>query len=1856
MDTPYVFTHLFHFTMIGAVMALVVFHYFGLMAMSNLMKTTSEPSDPDNTPQSTRVMDPPDVVCDCSLSENANILLSLLFCYLFVLFNFYVGRGRQRCRSTRSTRTIRLRTTGFFSQFSAVVYDVLEIAFHLAFVCFGFLVLVFTLALGNHFTCIYIWLAICFVANTRHIAKRVYTRNTSLPKWYARKIGNSRRTHTHRVFKNTTYRSMFKVFTSKLAVCVLTPILLPLALADVCYIGHSILKLCWFLFQLPFKWIVGWFRPDPLGPEHERKTPSHSKPEEYEPDLKPNGRSWNLTTPFTGKEDLYTSFVLDTITHATILCRTRDKATIFATLLAYVTAVSRLGILDGEIDVGDQNIADRLTLISTHICEYVRGLNKDEIPPEKKYDASSALRPNSLTNSKWLKSLLSVCGLIFAVVMSIKDATFSIESLVSTQKVVAGAFDNDGIKLTAGLVESVRTVVVGVANYLSTGDWSLFTHSASDYDKLLERYSHLKAQFKDYNEVSLLNADHDKFVGDVNSLYSDVTAMYNVSRKIKAKNARWDMTKIASFYGDVACFYQNVKAKVNIMSMNRVPFSALVYSGPEVGKTNIMNDMIRTFCSVYDKVFEDRYIFKPNTKTTFDDAYEVYMHTCVLDDIACFRPEQVSGLDSSLDLLLRWVGNFATMANDAVAEFKGTKSMRFDFLVASTNILHFNSKSYFATPAAAVRRFPYVVIPVVKKEFSKNPDSPARVRKIDPSACNEWSSANPGHPACFHTYSVYKVRVGEGRGDMPRGVQEDPMPGVYYEPVLEDGDTRDFIRTLAAAMKKHKEQQDGYLEAIGKQNKIPHCKECHLPVVYCECNVQDGKPMEVPLGVVVGEPESPSLSGSGDDCDVYVEAIFEEGSFPRIVEKGIVPNSVTMPMSWNTPEYQPPNSLSPEANMVMVFTSVVFLLSMVIMLMKWTRTKMCDALDGIVNEIVIRLNGLFGFYARRVQRRALAQLRAQVHATFPALRFASKIAATAVLLGAAYSLYNMTREVGVEPHGVGQSAPEPVDEQVVTKPAERNNAWANIWSKPHVDYTHTSRCALRAPEEDFARAIHAATITISVRCGDEVETVSAIGIRPTIFATVSHAFNKVRDDELIEIRSTGVGRDPAVFTLRPEDWICKGELLLFRTPRVRVTCLDKYLTTQSPSGGPYEGTTYRRRLVGQFSSEVSSCVSVGFIKRVVDFAKEPGCGIISQKPAEYYVGIDRDPALQGDCGSPLVVNTGSAKVLVGIHVAGNDQGKSIAVPIDRNTVDSLLKEFPAQPKSLSWKFHEMVEPDLGPGVHVGPLYERAPICKTDEPLALRANGTAKNDDGTRAVRGITRNSSVQKSLFYENMEEAGLLADAHPPVVSGSRVKLNYLKKATTDVFPNMPLMTLGIIADFLAEKWAKSVDFAAFGVLSDHETINGRVGDPFLDGMKMSSGSGRPFLKKKFDLADRLEDHTGAYYAWKPEVSDYISECREKLANGVGCGFTFNGFFKDEPVSKKKVETESTRIICGAPVALHHLTRQYFLPILAELRRKGKWESAMGVNAQSKEWAGLYKRATRFGGERNIAGDFKGYDWSVINIATTRVAFGLLYLLAKMSGKYSERSLTIMRGLISEICYANLDFFGEILGIMVNPSGQPTTTEINCIVVSLIFRVAYLSIVWDVKIRDLDEATFTHDTQLALRQFDEHVELINYGDDNVLDTDDERFNFGAIKRKFAEANIVYTDTDKTEKDFAYQNITEVSFLRRKFRVALDAFGNQQVFAPLELDSIHKSMTRWVPGELPPRLHGAALLAGHMRELAMYPEEVFDKYRKFFTELVHEHGLAPMMPGNDGSLDFDFPSYKDYHTAFFYQDADNEFN
>lgn len=341
-----------------------------------------------------------------------------------------------------------------------------------------------------------------------------------------------------------------------------------------------------------------------------------------------------------------------------------------------------------------------------------------------------------------------------------------------------------------------------------------------------------------------------------------------------------------------------------------------------------------------------------------------------------------------------------------------------------------------------------------------------------------------------------------------------------------------------------------------------------------------------------------------------------------------------------------------------------------------------------------------------------------------------------------------------------------------------------------------------------------------------------------------------------------------------------------------------------------------------------------------------------------------------------------------------------------------------------------------------------------------------------------------------------------------------------------------------------------------------------------------------------------------------------------------FKVALKDEILAEAKLEAGKIRFILVCPVHATILTRKMLLCLCRAMALNPfVFGACVGVDATSAQWKQLYEFLTGHG-QLTFDGDYQGFDKALIEEITRAIKYVIMKLLIK-SGNYDAESLNLVNNLLSALLAPIVDVFGILYFFRsLNSSGNPLTTQFNCI--------ANMILIWLAFLRRIKRNTGDRfDLARAQELFKAIIRAITYGDDNVISVMYSGVFSCSIMAEELKDIIRYTDAQKGAVTRDFTPHSELVFLGRRLS------GGPPT---LEFKRIVKMLTHYR------KLRGldfAGVVAPIYRNVLMetyfHGRAVFDKLWKIIVDVLSaEFNVPPTvivqvyLSNADGPLDYEF--------------------
>lgn len=494
---------------------------------------------------------------------------------------------------------------------------------------------------------------------------------------------------------------------------------------------------------------------------------------------------------------------------------------------------------------------------------------------------------------------------------------------------------------------------------------------------------------------------------------------------------------------------------------------------------------------------------------------------------------------------------------------------------------------------------------------------------------------------------------------------------------------------------------------------------------------------------------------------------------------------------------------------------------------------------------------------------------------------------------------------------------------------------------------------------------------------------------------------------------------------------------------------------------------------------------------------------------------------EGLCGAVAIAAT-ATPCITGFHLGGKS-GKPISVfgSLSRSDLLTALGDLRrVEGVILSGSAGTFVQEQMGVKVLTGAtMHHKSPLnfIPKDHESQLQYYGSC--------IGQTTSKTEVKKTLISDDVAEiTGVSNVWGPPKMNPEWFGWQKCIANISDPAVSFPAdLVIKSIQDYkqpLIDKIREMDCWQKLQPLTEHETLCGVHGRKFMDAIKLGTSIGLPLSGPKRDHVIELEptEEFPINREYSPEIRKVIDDAHALYKKGERAYPVAKGCKKDEILPLYDEDgnpKEKCRIFYGNAIALTHLVRMYFLPIIYFIQMNPiLTEQAVGINALGPEWDDLDAHMMSQGEDRIFAGDYSKYDQRM----PSQMLFAAFRVLIDMAREmnYSEEDIRVMEAITGDVVFAFIAFNGDLVGLTegCHISGNSLTVILNGIVGSLNLRVGYFSM------------------YPKCTNFRQHVSMQCYGDDNKGTVSKERldFNIKNYSQFLAKYGQKYTMPDKTSE------------------------------------------------------------------------------------------------------------------------------
>jgi hypothetical protein len=523
----------------------------------------------------------------------------------------------------------------------------------------------------------------------------------------------------------------------------------------------------------------------------------------------------------------------------------------------------------------------------------------------------------------------------------------------------------------------------------------------------------------------------------------------------------------------------------------------------------------------------------------------------------------------------------------------------------------------------------------------------------------------------------------------------------------------------------------------------------------------------------------------------------------------------------------------------------------------------------------------------------------------------------------------------------------------------------------------------------------------------------------------------------------------------------------------------------------------------------------------------------------------RADTIPGDCGNIIFathLNFFPAPIL-GMHIAGttSDEPLGFSNVLTRESIlDTISKFDPIETNSPPISEFKYIKEPRYDFVHK----EFRIASSTSLPLGMATQSALRK---TKPIFGIFGDCPFTPAImapYYVGEERIDPLTTA----------TLKYQQTA-----PHIPRELLEAVTDDLISDILESSTPFKYRKLTFEQAVEGIPGAKFIDGLARKTSAGYPYCKLKPSGGKGKQTLFGKIGSYEFDSKDAVQVKQDVEAiidaarNKKRMIHIYGDFLKDE--LRPTAKATKPRLVSCAPVEFTIAYRKLFLPIHAWfMENRVNNGFAVGINPYN-EWGRIIVHMQMDDSSKSyIAGDFSGFDTRISSVFQDYVAKVYKAILRKEIEEDPPLANCVdilLMDIFSSVHIAKENIYYWTSG---QPSGNPATTFINCIVNRLLIRMCWVS----VNDRNLD----------SIVNFRGFVKDVVFGDDNIISVHEDArkvFNPTSIATAMLEFNMIYTSEDKGEFINEFRNYWEVGFLKRGFKWDEE---NEMFFAPLDITTV----------------------------------------------------------------------------------------
>lgn len=1380
-----------------------------------------------------------------------------------------------------------------------------------------------------------------------------------------------------------------------------------------------------------------------------------------------------------------------------------------------------------------------------------------------------------------LKRILQLIAIAVALISFCGKENFSLEGMTRVTKAIRAQPFDEGLDLAAQLVSLLK--------WLGEAGWHLFAFPSSvatsvdavanwrtAAEEILQVKTH--ANYTNILGTGVVDQDGTKIPLSVFRTRASTlikTDWKLVESSLRISSSKFVMSEFKTLHQKLVAFDSELQAQLLSQTYRKAPFGLALVGGTSVGKSTITNLIFAYYSSLRGFAHLPEMIFSHPSYSEFWDTYfgQDYI---LFDDVGAIHPQSKSE-DKSLYDVLQVFNNAPYIVPMAQVDAKGTRCVTAKLGIATSNIDDLGARNNFAHPAAVLRRFNLMVKMTVKPAFA------CTLGRLSPPLIASWTAADNAQRASnpnlrlqysqrFPPFWNFDIMEIDDNGPTGRSLR------TFNDP---SSATVDFLKFVFQNVENHEKNQDRVMNSFASLNTVDICRNCQFPMDTCVCANSAGGYV-----LTVGPPSRPAFEDDEDDESMssYLFLLFLafmfffSGFFFYSVYSGQITALLKSVILWLS-----------HISFVIVSVQCLkgYFISRVHLEPVTSSAKLpLTMLKAMFGRCDQSFRDLFNFgkivvvggFTRKAWLDACIDgIRTKVSRFFCSKNALVVILTACIVAVVAGPLFKMV--FSEKWMLTTKSNPDLLESPPVRQmPQEDSRSAYYNPNPPQRTMSELSKCLSGASSSPWVEnSLRKATCNIRVfnSANEILGDMKGLAIGGTLILSVAHGFVVKSSPSMASSELEAVHGEitfPSVnglsskhrFRLSPGSYVMdlKKDIFLFDAPSVpsRSSLIDYFIETND-----ILDSKYVCRLV-----EPGSWNILSDFRKVVPGSIDFRGGFVSGFLDESFKLDSAIPWGEGFSGSTLVAQSLEGTSILGIQSMARE-AKSILVSfVGRSQLKNMIRNLTSSDRG-QFSFiakGPIIGLDSKPEIlnsgptGTNPLLHHAESCGQENfnfVGALKtACGKGKSSVGIPPYAGFffTRGyapTKVAPTFDYKS--------------------KRHYLQQIGK-ISNKIDVSVVDQARDSLLLHWkGRYRELGEIGVLqplSLEEAINGSDDVTWVESLKFNTSAGHPWNKPKLNILEVRDSDRyarGYEYFLPPNVYQDFRLYFSSLIDSMPMNYPYKGTQKDEPISADKNETRGPRIFCAANLFVIIAGRILFGSYIRLAQRNifVSW-AAVGVNASSKVWGLLWRWISFFGTNRIMAGDYSNFDQNMSPVFT-RAAYAIIIGLLVESNNFPPELIQAARAWASEAINPTVILDSDVFCIAgTNPSGNPLTVHINCIV-----NVLFILYVW-IAIGNKVDLFFVQ------------VRMMTYGDDNLISVSTEvsNFHYWIIHITLKEIGVLYTPADKSDPQHKlFDLLCDITFLKRGFRLHDD-----YCFAPLERASFCKTFTCWMVSKEPDQSHG----------------------------------------------------------------------